>query len=188
MKREFLQELKLEDEVIEKIMSEHGKTVNSVKKKLDESEEKLKVTAEKVTSYESQLEETKKLLGESEKFKEESEEFKNKYSDLETKFNSEIELKNKEIENVLIKSLVKESLVGAGVKKENVDLLMPKINYDGLKNDNEKLVGFDAQLEGFKSSYVDLFPTKENAQDIKTGQNNDPATSGDIDLSFMDKL
>lgn len=186
MKREFLQELKLEDEVIEKIMSEHGKTVNGVKKKLDESEEKLKATTEKVTSYETQLEETKKLLGESEKFKEESEEFKTKYSDLETKFNSEIESKNKEIENVLKKSLVKESLVGAGAK--HIDLLMHQINFDDVKIDNEKLFGFDTQLENIKTNYADLFTTKENTQDVKTGQNNDPAGSGDIDLSFMDKL
>lgn len=186
MKREFLQELKLEDEVIEKIMSEHGKTVNGVKKKLDESEEKLKATSEKVTTFETQLEETKKLLGESEKFKEESEEFKTKYSDLETKFNTELELKNKEIENVLKKSLVKENLVGAGAK--HIDLLMHKINLDDVKIDNEKLFGFDTQLESIKSNYADLFTTTEKQQNTNVGENNDPKGSGEMDFSFMDNL
>ena len=43
MKREFLQELKLEEETIAKIMVEHGKTVNSVKEKLQAKEEYLTV-------------------------------------------------------------------------------------------------------------------------------------------------
>jgi len=186
MKREFLQELKLEDEIIEKIMQEHGKTVNSTKKKLDESEEKLKATTEKVTALETQSEEMKKLLGESEKFKEESEQFKTKYADLENKFNSELELKNKEIENVLKKSLVKESLVGAGAK--HIDLLMGQINLDNVKVDNEKLLGFDEQLTSIKTNYADLFTTKENTQNTNVGQNNNPAGSDEMDLSFMDTL
>lgn len=186
MKREFLQELKLEDEAIEKIMTEHGKTVNGVKKKLDETEEKLKVTSEKVTTYETQIEEKNKLLGESEKFKEESEEFKNKYSDLETKFNSALENKNKEIENIVKKNLVKENLVGAGAK--HIDLLMHKINLDDVKIDNEKLFGFDTQLESIKSNYGDLFTTTEKQQNTNVGENNDPADSGNEDFSFMDNL
>jgi predicted RNase H-like nuclease (RuvC/YqgF family) len=187
MKREFLQELKLEDEIIEKIMTEHGKTVNSTKKKLDESEEKLKATTEKVTALETQSEEMKKLLGESEKFKEESEAFKNKYSDLETKFNSELEIKNKEIENVLKKSLVKERFMQVGAK--HIDLLMPKINFDDVKVDNGELSGFDTQLESIKTNYVDLFTTKENQQQGNVGGDNPPpANAGEIDLSFMDKL
>jgi chromosome segregation ATPase len=187
MKREFLQELKLEDETIEKIMQEHGKTVNSTKKKLDEAEEKLKATTDKVTALEAQAEETKKLLGESEKFKEESEAFKAKYADLETKFNSELDLKNKEIENVLKKSLIKESLVDAGAK--HIDLLLHKINMDDVKVDNEKLFGFDTQLESIKTNYADLFITKENKQQGNVGGDNPPpANTDELDLSFMDKL
>lgn len=41
MKREFLKELGLEDETINKIMAEHGKDIESYKTRLADTEQKL---------------------------------------------------------------------------------------------------------------------------------------------------
>ena len=52
MKREFLTELGLEAEKIDKIMAEYGKSVNDSKSKMDERLEEVKLLKEKVSSLE----------------------------------------------------------------------------------------------------------------------------------------
>lgn len=61
MKREFLKELGLEDEAINKIMAENGKDIESLKGKLSDTEQKLSEAQGKVTQYESKVTELEKL-------------------------------------------------------------------------------------------------------------------------------
>ena len=61
MKREFLKELGLEDETINKIMAEHGKDIESYKTRLADTEQKLTGSQGQVIQYETKIAELEKL-------------------------------------------------------------------------------------------------------------------------------
>lgn len=61
MKREFLKELGLEDETINKIMAEHGKDIESYKTRLTDTEQKLTGSQGQVAQYETKIAELEKL-------------------------------------------------------------------------------------------------------------------------------
>lgn len=61
MKREFLKELGLEDETINKIMAEHGKDIESYKTRLTDTEQKLTGSQGQVVQYETKIAELEKL-------------------------------------------------------------------------------------------------------------------------------
>lgn len=61
MKREFLKELGLEDETINKIMAEHRKDIESYKTRLTDTEQKLTGSQGQVAQYETKIAELEKL-------------------------------------------------------------------------------------------------------------------------------
>jgi len=61
MKREFLKELGLEDEAIDRIMAEHGKDIESCKTRLTDTEQKLTGSQGQVAQYETKIAELEKL-------------------------------------------------------------------------------------------------------------------------------
>lgn len=61
MKREFLKELGLEDETINKIMAEHGKDIESYKTRLVDTEQKLTGSQGQIAQYETKIAELEKL-------------------------------------------------------------------------------------------------------------------------------
>lgn len=128
------------------------KTINSFMPmtRFNESRDEIKILKEKVVSYEKQISDTSKLL-------KDSEEFKTQYSELQEKYKSDLATKDKEISNILKKSLVKENLTKAGAK--HVDLLMREINLDSLNVKDGSLEGIDEVVKGLKGSYNDLFTT-----------------------------
>lgn len=157
------------------------------RQRLNEVTEKLKATEETNKTLVSQSEETKKLLSESEKFKTESEEYKKKYADLETKHTTELENKNKEVSNVLKRSLVKEKLINEGAKHPN--LLMKEIDFDKVSIENDKLTNFDDTFKSLNENYKDLFTVKQNTQNVETGGTGggNPEFSED-ELTFLDNI
>jgi len=146
--------------------------------RLNEQIDKLKATEEKIASYEKQMVDTKNLI-------KDSEEFKVKFADMETKFKGDLEGKDKEITNILKKSLVKESLVAAGAK--HPDLLMKQVSMDAMTLDNGKLLGMADTMESLKKEYSDLFVAKVNKQDIdknKGNKNEDKFNQNDDDTDW----
>ena len=69
MKREFLKELGLEDETINKIMAEHGKDIESYKTRLTDTEQKLTGSQGQVAQYETKIAELEKVLAGNAKLK-----------------------------------------------------------------------------------------------------------------------
>ena len=146
--------------------------------RLNEQIDKLKATEEKIVSYEKQMVDTKNLI-------KDSEEFKVKFADMETKFKGDLEGKDKEITNILKKSLVKESLVAAGAK--HPDLLMKQVSMDAMTLDGGKLLGMADTMESLKKEYSDLFVAKVNKQDIdknKGNKNEDKFNQNDDDTDW----
>lgn len=61
MKREFLKDLGIEDETIDKIMAEHGKDIESYKTRLTDTEQKLTGSQGQAAQYETKIAELEKL-------------------------------------------------------------------------------------------------------------------------------
>ena len=146
--------------------------------RLNEQIDKLKATEEKIVSYEKQMVDTKNLI-------KDSEEFKVKFADMETKFKGDLEGKDKEITNILKKSLVKESLVAAGAK--HPDLLLKQVNMDAMTLDGGKLLGMADTLETLKKDYTDLFVEKVNKQDPEKKKKDDNSNNDETDWDKIAK-
>lgn len=121
MKREFLKELGLEDEAINKIMAEHGKTIQSVKP--DDYDD---LKTEKA-NLEQQLSDLQKTLSTKE------EKFSNYESNL-----GELQ---KEVETYKLKDLKTSIAVQAGIPLELASRLSGETEEE-IKADAEKIAGF----------------------------------------------
>lgn len=160
------------------------------RKRLNEEKDRLTASENKVKTLETQIKESQELLTKSEKFKEESEEYKKQVLDLSEKHKTELEQRDKELNNVVKKNLVRESLIDGGAK--HVDLLMKEISLDEIKvGDDGKLSDFDKTIDKLKETYKnDMFVIKENKQDIETGGvgENDNPFGDNGDFSFLDNI
>jgi hypothetical protein len=137
------------------------------RQRFNEVNDKLKATNDKVIALEQEKEEKNKLLEQSETFKNENEQFKTQLADLENKYAGELELKNKEIENVLKRSLVKEKFMTEGAKHTN--LLLKEVDFDKITVKDNALFDFDDIFKELKTNYADLFTVKQNEQNVETG-------------------
>lgn len=148
MKRDFLRALGLSDEHIDKIMTEHGRAVETHKAKIADFEEKLTAYKSQVTERDKQLETLKKSVGDSESLQ-------NQISKLQAdnkKSSAEYEAK---IYRMSVDSAVKLALTTAGVK--DVKYGLAGLNLTDAKMDGDKVIGLDDQITKLKESAPYLF-------------------------------
>lgn len=148
MKREFLAGLELSEEVINQIMAEHGKTVQGVQTKLDESESKLE-------QANSTLDTLKKNNKDNEELQTELKTYKDKVKHLETEA----------VENAK-KQVIKDALGGA--KATDVDYLMYKLGEVETDEDGN-IVELDNKIKDLQANYPNFFETKPEKQDNPDG-------------------
>lgn len=91
MKREFLKSLELEDETIDKIMSEYGKSISSEKAKVDDLTSKLEASNTKIVEYETKISNLEKVSTDSAKVQEELDNLKKSIAENEAKAKSKAE-------------------------------------------------------------------------------------------------
>lgn len=169
MKREFLAGLKLDEEIIEKIMVEHGKTVNGVKQKLDEKTEESKLLSEKVTTLEKQNKDTTNLL-------KDNEDLKKQYETLQSTSETSLKAKDKEINGIITKGLLKDELTNMG--SVYPDLLIKNINLDEVIVKDNKILNKETVLNPLKDTYKDLFKEKVPAGQDPQNNNNSNNNQG----------
>ncbi|WP_079859695.1 phage scaffolding protein [Streptococcus agalactiae] len=148
MKREFLAGLELSEEVINQIMAEHGKTVQGIQTKLDESESKLE-------QANSTLDTLKKNNKDNEELQSELKTYKDKVKELETEA----------VENAK-KQVIKDALGGA--KATDVDYLMYKLGEVETDEDGN-IVDLDNKIKDLQANYPNFFETKPEKQDNPDG-------------------
>lgn len=152
MKRDFLKDLGLADEAIDKIMAENGKDIEAVKASLSAKEAEL-ATAQKTIS---DLKETlKKFDGvDVEKLKADLAAAQEKY--------------NNDISKIKLDNALELALRDA--KARNPKAVKALLNHDEIKLDGDKLLGLDAQLEAIKKDNDFLFEAEkqEDTQDTST--------------------
>lgn len=154
MKRDFLKGLGLEEEAIEKIMAEHGKTVNDMKGELEEVDTLKSQLADKdkeIENRDQQLEELSKKAKGNEELTAEIENLKSQNE--ETKSEYEKRLAEQKKDFAIEKALADAKDVRAA--KALLDLEKIELDKEG------KVTGLDEQAENLKKENAWLFKTSE---------------------------
>lgn len=142
MKRKFLEDLGLEEEVINKIMTENGKDVTSLKAKVDDLTEQINVKDTTISEKNNKIAELEKVDVEAIKTAE--------YERGKTEGSKEIEVFKKQ--NALDKALSKYKAKDTSILSKMLD--MEKVKY----NDKFEIVeGLEDQINSIKESHDYLF-------------------------------
>lgn len=148
MTREQLKALGLNDEQIDAVMKEHGKTVNANKEQLDGLTEAKKKLEADIAERDKQLKELGEAAGLSEELKEQ-------IAKLQAENKTAKEQYETELKNLTLTSAIKTALVG---KVHDEDLVAGLFDRDKLViGDDGKVVGLDEQLTGLQESKGFLF-------------------------------
>lgn len=139
MNREFLKGLGLEDDAIDKVMAEHGKTVNATKQELTNVTTDRDGLKEQLTERDTQLEKLSKVDAKG--------------------LQAEIERLKGENATQAFDFSLEKALTGAKVR--NPKALKALLDSDVLKLDGDKILGLDGQLEAIKESDPYLFESEE---------------------------
>lgn len=173
MKREFLKTLGLEDEVIDKIISENGKDIETTKAKADKSQE--------IEKLKSELEAKDQIINDAnsqiEKFKgmdidgitKQAEEWKNKYSEFEQAAKAKEEEYTKQLESQKYEFAVKEYLSKHEFVNDFVkNAFVEDFKKQGFKlSEDGSLLGANDYITGFQEKNQGVFKAAEP-------QNNEP--------------
>lgn len=121
------------------------------KAKFDEKNEEVKLLKEKVSTLEKQGKDTAKLL-------KDNEELKTQFEALQSTSKATLEEKEKEIQGIITKGLLKDNLIEMGAVYP--DLLIKNINLDDVIVQDNKILNNDI-LKNLKDNYKDLFKEKK---------------------------
>lgn len=159
MKREFLEGLGLEKEVIDKIMAEHGKSVETHKTKAADLESSLEDLKNQLAQRDKDLKDLKKKA-------EGSEELQQQLETLQTQYNTDKAAFEAKLKDTQLSSALKLTLSGAVHDADLVSTLLDKTKIELDENGNVK-VGLKEQLEALRESKAFLFVPKEEGSDSK---------------------
>lgn len=176
MNREFLEGLGLEKETVDKVMKEHGKTLNDTKEKADKVgslENQIEDYKQQLTERDTQLEELKKV---------DAEGLQAKIEELQqTNETQKTEYEN-QLEQQAFEHKLESTLSNAKVK--NTKAVKALLDTEKIKLDGDKLLNLDDQLESLKESDSYLFEQEESTEPPKpsftTGQHQTGGTSKNI--------
>ena len=145
MKRDFLKNLGLEDDVVDKIIAENGKDVTEFKSKIANLEEDLKVKDSVIETKNTKIKELEKV-------------------DVEALKTAEYERGkaegSAEIEKFKFNTALDNALKGAKVKDSKT--ISGLLDMEKIKLENEQIVGLDEQLKTLKESHDYLFDSEKN--------------------------
>jgi hypothetical protein len=138
--------------------------------KFNEINEKNKVLSQQVESFGNTSKEPEKLL-------ETHKDLSGKYQELQTKYQKDLELKNKELENVTKKSALLDIL---GTNKAIYpSLLLKEIDLDYVKIENGSLIGFN--VEDLKTKFPSMFQQQKASGTTLGDEGKPPIAKGKRD-------
>ncbi|MED4399781.1 phage scaffolding protein [Metabacillus fastidiosus] len=174
MNREFLKGLGLEDEAIDKIMAEHGKTVNSTKEELKTAQAESISLKEQLSERDKQLEGLTGQVGDNEALKQQLEALKEANKQKSDEY--EAKLQRQSYDYALNHALLT-------AKARNPLAVKALLDQDLIKLDGEQLLGLSEQIDKLKETDAYLFESVEDPKpggyipgSTQTG-NNPPATN-----------
>src|SRR5690606_30785144 len=174
MKRDFLKELGLTDEQIDKIMAENGKDIEKYKTLAETKEAELKQVKQHLEEANAQIEKFKDMDIES--IKAAAEDYKQKYEKAK-------EEAQKEIEQIKFNYAIEKALTEA--KARNIKAVKALLDLEKLKLADDKILGLDEQLEKIKEENDFLFESEDNQKLPKfvgPGGDDTKTSTGVIDI------
>ena len=163
MKRETLKSLDLSDDVIDKIMTEYGNSVNSLKSKQTDLEGQIEDYKKLISERDQQLETLKKSASDSEKLQ-------NQITKLQDENKKSQEAYDAKILQMRKDNAVDLALTNAGVK--DIKFGRAGVNLDSIKVEGDKIYGLDEQVAALRESAPYLFngETKPTISGTKPGE------------------
>lgn len=180
MKREVLTALGLSDEVVDKIMTEYGKSVTSLKSKQTELEEQISIYKQHVSDRDKQLESLKKASGDSEKLQAQ-------ISKLQEDNKKSKEAYEAKIEQMAIDNAVNLALTNA--KAKNVKAVRALLNLENAKMDGDTIIGLADQIAKLRESDAYMFDgaVKPIINGTKSGEGSgDPGAKSPNDMTMAE--
>lgn len=184
MNREFLKNLGLEDEKIDQIMAEHGKTVNSMKDELNKAKDlkqQIKDLQDQIKQRDDQLEDLKGKAAGNEDLQKQIQTLQDQNKQLQQDYEAKIQ--KQQFEFSLEKALT-------AAKVRNAKAVKALLDTEVIKLDGDKLLGLDEQLKNIKESDPYLFEEEKPAEPKKpqfmTGQHY--KGSGGIDATAFSQM
>lgn len=183
MKTEFLKELGLEKEVIDKIFTENGKDVEAEKAKAEKIKidfEQLKTEKEalndRLTERDTQLEDLKKTAGS-------ADELQKQIEALQTDNKAKEETHAAEITQLKINNSVKEAITAAGGKNAKAISALLELENAELTEDGQ-VKGLTEQIKKLQSAEDAKFLFNNNKVTLKGAKVGDPSDPSDPQVDF----
>ncbi|MBC2134045.1 phage scaffolding protein [Listeria innocua] len=157
MKRDFLEGLGLEKEVIDSIMVEHGKSTNELRTEVSTLETENTNLTNQLNQRDSDIESLRKDSGTSDEIKQQLEKWESDYKDLEAK--SQADIAETRLNSAIDLAFTKE-----GAK--NIKATRALLDFDKLElSEDGSVKGLDDQLNALKESDGYLFPDEQATND-----------------------
>lgn len=160
MERKFLEDLGLEKEKIDKIMTENGNDIEKAKGDKETVDKELTTTKELLKEANKQIESFKEM--DIETIKKSAEDYKQKYEQVEQE-------KAKEIADLKKEKAIDLALINA--KAKNIKSVKANLDLENIKLDGDKLLGFDDQVQALQKSDAYLFDIEEKIDVGNDGEN-----------------
>lgn len=182
MKREFLEELKIEKDLIDKIMAENGKDIEAEKQKITAKQTELDGLKTQLKDANTQIESFKGM--DIEGIKKAADDWKVKAETAQTEA-------QKQITQLQFDYALETELSKAGAR--NPKTIKALLKMDSLKNVDGDIIGLKEQLEKLKTDEAYLFvedtnvdPNKSSVK-VKSGGDHKPGVNPDYDKMSDDE-
>lgn len=166
MEREYLEGLKLDNDIIDKIMAEHGKDIDGLKQQVGTLEAEKESLAGQLGEANRQIEDFKGM--DVEGIKKAADDWKTKAEAAEAKAKADVE--KLQFDHALNAAL-------SGAKARDARAVTALLDMEGLKLNNGEIVGLKDQLERLKTEKDYLFEV-DGIPKIVKGTNNNADTGG----------
>lgn len=143
MKREFLQELGLEKEAIDKIMAQNGMDINEAKKGVEAMEKELETAKESIKSFQK------------EKGEQDVEGLKKRLTELQGKYDTDVQALQSDLQQTKLNGALEAAMTKSGAK--NTKALRGLLDMGKIQFQDGALTGFDEQIEQIKAENDYLF-------------------------------
>ena len=185
MKTDFLKGLGLSREVIDKIMAENGKDIAAEQKKTSKAEQDRDSYKEQADNLQTRLDDAGKQI---EKFKKmDIERIQRTADDWKQKAEDATAEADKKIQAMQFDYALSDALAGA--KAKNTKAVKALLDMDGLKYNDEKIVGLDEQIEKLKADNDYLFESDKPAPKIVKGTGGgNPLPGGEVTKEAFNKM
>lgn len=168
MKTDFLKELGLEKDVIDKIMAENGKDIESYKNQVSTLTTEKSTLATQLSDANKQIEAFKDLDVDS--IKATADDYKAKFEAAEAKAKADME--KLQFDYALTAAL-------SGAKAREPKAVAALLDMEGLKLNNGEIVGLKDQLEKLKTEKDFLFESDDPAPSLVRGTGGTPPVNDD---------